>query len=650
MLSLEPVPDRGKAAVYGRASTTNQDTGLSTTTQATIARRNGEAIGYTITDEDIYLDLGISGMSDNRDRFRDLLLKCFSPENPYSAVIVTDISRLSRSSTDYFNYEEMFAEAGIELVSLTEPPANPQVKINTNRRMKAVMNESQVVDGALRTRQSQMLAVEMGFHIGWTRPFGYRKIKVMWRGAEHTKLAPHPEEWAHLLHMKEMAKANYSLPQIVEYADESGLKHPAGETVPRKGGNISRRGKGRFTADNTSYLLTKNDALLGWTTRGGEGSGTKILHKSEKVICLDAHEAAMTLEERELIIQNMASRKAEAKSPRAQRSPNPLSTMLVCGLCGATMQLHTSGGIARLMCANYRNYRKTHPLWCPNKAVRLDLFIARTLETLLGHILTRKVLKKLVRGVAKLNREFVELQLSRKKQINKRLKELGNEIDNLVASAARYGPANPIWGTGADARRKEAELLQNELTMIDGELEEKLVFLNEPERIIANALTLRDKLESEDLHHVGQMLQSLIRKGSILNKEVTLYYALPLPKNGTDAPIQTETISLGKLHKKSCPSIGNAGIDPTPNGPAPRPSRFPRTRGDRPLCGTAVSRSGRVPPQTRTIGGTLEFSFDLPKPANAVGGRPSIPQRKPQNSGEAATAKRVAQSHRAAST
>ena len=76
----------------------------------------------------------------------------------------------------------------------------------------------------------------------------------------------------------------------------------------------------------------------------------------------------------------------------------------------------------------------------------------------------------------------------------------------------------------------------------------------------------------------------------------------------------------------------------------------PRPSGGIPAAVLVLPRPEEVAPQTRTIGGTLEFSFDLPKPANTVGGRPSIPQGKPQNSGEAATAKRVAQSHRAAST
>ena len=206
MLSSNYGPKRkGRAAVYGRASTDNQDTGLSTATQAEHGRRLGELLGFIVEDDDIYLDEGISGMTDDRSACRKVMLKVFSPERPYEAVIVTDLSRLTRSSRGYINYEEIFAEEGIQLISHMDPPSNGQAKIDTNRRMTAVMNERQVVVTAEKTRNSQMLVVEMGFYIGWVAPFGYRKKKVMWRGAEHTVLEPDPETWPHLIHVKEMA-------------------------------------------------------------------------------------------------------------------------------------------------------------------------------------------------------------------------------------------------------------------------------------------------------------------------------------------------------------------------------------------------------------------------------------------------------------
>ena len=546
MYTYPLAPNRGRAAVYCRKSHWDEGVSLSVTTQATNGRRGGEVVGFTVGDMDIFTDDGISGMTDDRPGLRSMLLKVFSPERPYEAVIVTDLSRLSRSSGGYINYEDMFAEGGIQLISLMEPPSNPRVKIDTTRRMRAVMNETQVVDAALKTRDNQMVVVEMGFFIGWVRPFGYRKLKVMWNGKEHTKLEPHPDEWPHLIHIKEMAKNNHSLSQIRRHLEKTGLTHPAGEIDQRKNGKVGMRGKGAWTGENISYLLTKSMAVLGCTARGGEGSGTDILHKSEQMICRNAHEAAMSEEERELIVRNLASRKRDVKNPRTHGSPNPMSGLLVCGASGATMQLHTTNGIPRLVCANKRDYTKGEPKWCPNPAVRLDIFIERTLRALLGHILTSEALQKLIRTVVKLNKEYVEIQVSRQKQIKKRIKELESEIGNFGLAVAKYGPSNPFWGREADRREEETKLLQQELQLIDTELDKKLVFLNNPSRIMQNALSLRTPLESDDPHQVKEMIQSIIKRASILDRVVTLEYAVPLPKNGTPEPILFEKLGLDK--------------------------------------------------------------------------------------------------------
>ena len=115
------------------------------------------------------------------------------------------------------------------------------------------------------------------------------------------------------------------------------------------------------------------------TFRGGEESGSRILHKSERVVSWNAHEPAMTEEDRELILRNLAGRAAKAKSPRSITSPNPMSGLVVCGLCGATMRMHTEQGKQRLICANKRDYKKGEPEWCPNPMVKLDILVEKTI-------------------------------------------------------------------------------------------------------------------------------------------------------------------------------------------------------------------------------------------------------------------------------
>ena len=620
---------KGRAAVYCRRSHSDVGVSLSVTTQAINGRRHGELLGYTVSDADIHTDDGISGMTEDRPAFRALMLKLLSPEKPCNALIVTDISRLSRAAGQYINHEGNLAEAGIELISLIDPPGNPELKFNSNRRSRAVRNEEEISLTALKTRSSQRLCVEMGFYIGWVAPFGYRKIKVMWNGAEHTKLERDPEAWPHLLHMIKMALDNYSLSQIIQYTVETGLKHPAGEINQKRDG---KAGNGKWTSDNTAYLL-KNRTLLGWTFRGGENANSLLLNKLEEVICRDAHPAAMTEDDREKIIANLASRTKGTKHARSHGSPNPLSGILVCEMCGANFTLHTANGTPRLMCANHRNYKNDHPNWCPNPAVRLDIFIERILHTISRHILTEKAVRKLIRTVVKFNEEFVEIQLSRKKEIKKRIKQLEKEIGNFKSAVAAYGPENPTWGREVDQRDEETELLQMQLDTIDSELEKKLVFLNDRERIVENAQSLCTYLESEDRHEVGQVLKSLIRKASILNRVVTVDYALPLPKNGTEEPILSERISLDK--KISCLSVGHAVVleglpglarRQSGRGAQPADAALPPVLGlllqhfQEGLQGVAVPGGGESGHRLRPHGGQPELVAQLPDPdLNGVG-------------------------------
>ena len=179
------------------------------------------------------------------------------------------------------------------------------------------------------------------------------------------------------------------------------------------------------------------------------------------------------------------------------------------------------------------------------------------MAALLGHILTPKVLQRQVRMVANENREFVALQEDRRKQIHKRLKQLDKEIANIFSAIAEYGPTNSAFGMEIERRQREIDLLQQELQRISDELREKLAFVNEPDRIVENALNLRTYLESDDQHSVRQMLKSLISKVSIVNRVATLAYAVPLPRHGSEEPILSERLELGK---KTCLSVGYAGV------------------------------------------------------------------------------------------
>ena len=369
-------------------------------------------------------------------------------------------------------------------------------------------------------------------------------MKVIWGNKEHTKLVPDPENWHNLLWIIDMAKRKYTLGEIIVDLVSAGVRRPDG---------------GEWTHDCLSRLL-RHTALLGWTSRGWR-SESRFLHKAEVVVCKDAHPAALTEEEREQIIQLLESRNRQAKPARSNRSSNPVSDRCVCGVCGNSMQVHDDGKHIRLMCVKNRRTKRLKPDGkperCPNKSVRLDVFIEKTIEAIMNHILTRPVLRRQIKLVESANKDAIAEHEEGRKRIKKRRTALAKEIANIVGNIAKYGGSKTLR-IELDKREEEDGLLQAQLEMMQENIRNALKFINDPELTIANALNLRTYLESEDPHDLKMLLVSLINRASFLNKKVTLEYVVPLPKNGTEEPILSELITLDP---KTCPSVLRTGMN-----------------------------------------------------------------------------------------
>ena len=98
-----------------------------------------------------------------------------------------------------------------------------------------------------------------------------------------------------------------------------------------------------------------------------------------------------------------------------------------------------------------------------------------------------------------------------------------------------------------------------------------LMFLNDPDLIVKNALDLRTYLESDDQRTVGLFLQSFIEKVVVHSKtNGTIYWSIPLPSDGPNPAVtqdscfpsgrSNESYLLGTLVPTS--KRANGGITP----------------------------------------------------------------------------------------
>lgn len=99
------------AAIYARYSTENQDA-ASPEGQERVCRAHAERLGHAVVN--VYTDAGISGTTTNRPGLQRMLADAAGRK--FKAVIVADISRLSRNLRDQLNITSQLTDLGVTVL------------------------------------------------------------------------------------------------------------------------------------------------------------------------------------------------------------------------------------------------------------------------------------------------------------------------------------------------------------------------------------------------------------------------------------------------------------------------------------------------------------------------------------------------------
>ena len=110
---------QGRAASYTCVSSDGQQSVMA---QLESIRRFAEEHGLEVARE--YEDEGNGGATDDRPGFQRMIVDTLSGEKPFDTIIVFDLSRFCRSPSDLIQYRNQLEEAGVRLLSATEPAAS----------------------------------------------------------------------------------------------------------------------------------------------------------------------------------------------------------------------------------------------------------------------------------------------------------------------------------------------------------------------------------------------------------------------------------------------------------------------------------------------------------------------------------------------
>ncbi len=318
-----------RIAVYARVSTARQaEHDLSIPEQRRKAEAYCEAKGWTVVQ--VFEERGASGTTDKRPELQRMLRMACSPERPFDAVIVYNLSRFARNATDAAVMERKLAARRVKLIAIMEDFGDDA----NGRLIKGVLNNvyehqsafnSAVVSGAMIANARE------GFWNGSQAPFGYQTIVVETRGLkEKKKLAICPPE-------AEVVRRIFEL-----YARGDGHFGPLGikSVVKRINAAGFRTRQGKPFAVQFIGKILRNEAYAGRCWFNRRDSKTRLEKPREEWVGVEVSAIV------DPSLFAAAQEKLDAyhpmkTAPRVATSSVLLAGIAKCGLCGARLKAQT---------------------------------------------------------------------------------------------------------------------------------------------------------------------------------------------------------------------------------------------------------------------------------------------------------------------
>lgn len=159
-----------KVAFYGRYSSANQ-TEQSIEGQLHVCEQYAAVNDLEITAQ--YIDRAISGKSDNRPQFQQMITD--SEQGKFEGILVYKLDRFARNRYDSFIYKHMLKERGIRVISATEPLSDTPEGIIFEALIEG-MDEYYSAELGRKMKRGKQESFRKGRFIGKLPPFGYKVV------------------------------------------------------------------------------------------------------------------------------------------------------------------------------------------------------------------------------------------------------------------------------------------------------------------------------------------------------------------------------------------------------------------------------------------------------------------------------------------
>ena len=526
-------PKTNLAVRYLRTSSKNQDDENSFQRQRINTDRITRREQLTLVKEfsDVHTGLEI----EQRDGVNAMIKYMADETNQISHLILDDLSRLSRDPYFPLQYLAELRKQGIYVITDKEGLINSR-QMEIFLMNQAALNYQASRKISLYVKESFRTLIQRGFEPTGNTPFGYKRVQVAdEHGHIHCKWLPDGLKAEAIRTLFRTHRQAQSTIPVVKH-----LNSLPEEKYPRPAIGYWTRGSVLNKLNNKSYtgflIFGENPSIrfdddLELPEYEEDQPYIEIANFREPLVSLEEWE-----ESQRIIAKNTRKPTTDEDdapgvvSPRSIGSPNPLSEVIKCGYCQANMVI--CGQYAdRLMCAIKKN--KGKELCQKHNAHLLPTldFITRELH---NRVITEEVIQHQIQLIKASAETEIEAEKRRKQQIQKRLREIEKELNNVQDFIRQKGTSDPRFTNQLSGSMtellNEREALDSDLYTISEETEEKLAFVTNPTEVAETAMNLKSFLYSQHREEVRTFLRMFIKRVDLYDETLTIHYRLPLPR------------------------------------------------------------------------------------------------------------------------
>jgi DNA invertase Pin-like site-specific DNA recombinase len=468
------------ASIYARKST--EQTGVadeqkSVTRQIDHARAYAASKGWTVADEHLYVDDGISGAEfANRPGFIRLM-NALKPRPAFNVLIMSEESRLGREAIETAYALKQLMQAGVRVFFYMENRErtldSPTDKIMMS--LTAFADELEREKARLRVTDAMMRKAKAG-HVTGGQPFGYRNVPVEDAAGRrsHVERVIEDAEAAVIRRIFDLSAAGYGMKAIAKMLNAEGARAPR-----------AQRQRSHSWAPSSVREVLFRDLYRGVITwnktkkRNGWGQKAPTARPAGEWVTIPAPSLRIVPED----VWNASHQRLTAarglymKANQGQPFGRPalgdpskylLTNLALCGCCGGTMRVRSgSHGAGRKFFYGCSGYHERGRTVCTNKAdVPMTEADDRVIEALLDDVLDPTLVAEAVDEAVRLLQG--DGAADRLTAIDASMRIVEQERTRLVTAIATGGPLDGLL-EALRARETTRATLETERETLRGE-------------------------------------------------------------------------------------------------------------------------------------------------------------------------------------